>query len=374
MRTIDHKMMPSPIGETFGIQKKLYSINVLPEEILLKIFECLVVQSARDLTAREITYKNVHCTYRPLSELKGDVTESFIALKKISKVSRRFYRVATTETLWELYMQGVQSGRESRRSYIHNFVTQLCSREKKIVHLHAKKSIYPFDSLIARIERSLDDRVVRALQWQLEYEYLERGDTLYRRLKCLSSLDFKLCFGRDQGRIGEGYTSNYAGGVSSIHIPMLKVRTKIYSDLLGAIIVYTGKDWEKDKDWFFNSDIDGCERPMGDDIKNTPPKYLWYKLVSFKHEEKIQNYYVRTLDDPSHRLPVSAWHRQLIPTPEGLPRGYSRDGVFDDITKFLQEEVWERIIEVKPEAKKLEKFELEKSKDVAIRFGVEMQA
>ena len=275
----------------------------LIDEIILNIFRFIVLHS---------------------KESEENLFEKYDVLKSCMLTCKQFNRVASDPSLWVPLVTYMR---------IENFLKSEVPIHKqiRIVHLHAKEFIYPFDPLIARIERAVHKRIANALNWKLKYQYRYSGTTIFRRLFILEGDQFRLFFSRTQGEQGElgGMWNNTAGGVDSIAIPKLKIPT--HNDFSGGLTVYIGDQWDQDRKSFLSAWI-------FEDDKQQPPKYLHYPACARNDLELVYT------SGPSQYF-TREYSNQT--TPIGQPHSYEREKVYEQITKFLEEEVLQPIIKLK---------------------------
>jgi hypothetical protein len=116
----------------------------------------------------------------------------------------------------------------------------------KSINLYPRSRQYPFDQVCELIVRTLE-----SFEWNVEglnvkfYEY-GRG---YKRVSEISGADFKLLYGRIQGRIDSYW--NDTAAVDEIVIP--KMELHVYEDESGPDFYhYVGNDWDSDKYGFMH--------------------------------------------------------------------------------------------------------------------------
>lgn len=302
------------ISGTKGYFDSTSPFDYLGDEVILNIFRFIV------LSPKESE-----------EDLEEDLYEKFKDLKSCLVACKQFNRIASDTSLWFPLVKGTRI--EKRLSS-----EVPISKQIRTVHLHAKEFIYPFDPLIARIERAVDKRIVNALNWKLTYDYTVSGTTIFRRLFILEGDQFRLFFSRAQGGEGElgGVWSNTAGGVDSIAIPKLEIPT--LKDFSGGLTVYIGDQWDQDKKDFLTTSI-------SEDDKQQPPKYLYYRACV--HNDRDRMWEGRSNAPSKYFTRETAYTNQT--TPLGQPYFYEREKVYEQITKFLEEEVLEPIIKLKEE-------------------------
>ena len=294
----------------------------LPDEIILNIFRFLTCWNERN--SESFKEKLMRTEYTDRQKILADLAERYADLKNCTTTCTRLRRIASNVSLWKPLIDAMYVDLEKLNS------EQQIYQQIKMVHLHAKEFIYPFDELIAKIERAIDTRIADALGWKLIYAYQFTQNAIYRHLASIESEEFRLSFSRIQGIQGalEGRWNDTAGGVCSIVIPMLKYSAE--KDFSGEITVYFGKQWEKDNKEFFESSKEDQERP---------PAYLHYKPCVHNNREEIRRY---SNKKPSQFFVREAKYSNQV-TPVDQPHFYESIEIFRRITEYLDDKVWKQI-------------------------------
>lgn len=108
---------------------------------------------------------------------------------------------------------------------------------------------FPFDEVCERIVRELKARNFTVPGLDVEFDVYGTGDEKYRLVHKITGADFRLYFGRSQGRLGRHWFD--VAAITEIRIPRRELH--IYEDHSGpTFYVYVGEDWSRDRDKFEN--------------------------------------------------------------------------------------------------------------------------
>lgn len=137
--------------------------------------------------------------------------------------------------------------------------------------LYPKSRQFPFDEVCEQIVRALEERNWQVPGIEVEFDEYGTGDSKFRLLRNLRGENFKLHFGRVQGRAGNDsrHTWNDTAAVTDIVIPKKEIH--VYDDESGpTFYLYVGKHWKRDRDQF----IDGSK--VNSKLNGKPKMYLQY--------------------------------------------------------------------------------------------------
>lgn len=136
---------------------------------------------------------------------------------------------------------------------------------------------YPFDDVAEKIVKAIEKRNWKVPGIKIEFHNYGSGEAKYQMISCISGENFKLEFGRIQGRLNAEW--NDIAGLASICIP--KQILKVFSDYSGPnYCLYVGDNWEKDKKWFMNS------IKLFAKLHNEPKRYLKYRSHTYNGRAK----------------------------------------------------------------------------------------
>lgn len=134
--------------------------------------------------------------------------------------------------------------------------------------LYPEARQFPFDEVCELIVRALEERNWNVPGITVDFDVRGTGDEKYRRVSHIKGGDFKLWFGRAQGRLGRNWSN--AAAVTELIIP--KKELHVYEDESGPLYYeYVGQDWEADKEKFLK------ESKFNSRLKKEPRWYLKYK-------------------------------------------------------------------------------------------------
>lgn len=126
---------------------------------------------------------------------------------------------------------------------------------------------YPFDEVCEQIVHALEERGWDIPGLSLDFDVYGSGAEKYRLLRAITGDNFRLRFGRPQGRLGHW---NDTAAISEIQIPRMEL--SVYDDESGpTLTVYVGRRWTAHKERFFRS------IKVNSKLRGEPRKYLRYK-------------------------------------------------------------------------------------------------
>jgi len=127
---------------------------------------------------------------------------------------------------------------------------------------------FPFDEVAEKIVRALEKRNWKVPGITVEFDTYGSGEEKYKLVREINGEDFKLYFGRSQGRINNSNWNNTAA-LHCVYIP--KQIIEVFEDESGPeYYLYVGKNWEHDKKWFMNS------IKVNSKLRGKPRRYLEY--------------------------------------------------------------------------------------------------
>lgn len=114
--------------------------------------------------------------------------------------------------------------------------------------LYPSSRQFPFDEACEQTVRALAARDWNVPGITVGFDVYGSGETKYRLARTIAGDDFRLQFGRIQGRTGRW---NDTAAVARLTIPGKEL--SVYADESGPVLhVYAGDDWDRDKDRFIN--------------------------------------------------------------------------------------------------------------------------
>ena len=118
----------------------------------------------------------------------------------------------------------------------------------KFLYPHSRQ--FPFDEVAEKIVRELKKRNFDIPGIEVELDLYGSGEEKYIYVSMIKGADFKLWFCRVQGQLSK--SKNDIAAIHEIKIPRQELC--VYEDESGPTYrIYVGDDWEKDKEWFFNT-------------------------------------------------------------------------------------------------------------------------
>lgn len=194
----------------------------------------------------------------------------------------------------------------------------------KFLYPHSRQ--FPFDEVAEKIVRELKKRNFDIPGIEVELDLYGSGEEKYIYVSMIKGADFKLWFCRVQGQLSK--SKNDIAAIHEIKIPRQELC--VYEDESGPTYrIYVGDDWEKDKEWFFNT------IKIHAKLRGESKKYLIYSGNTYKS---------RAL----YLLPDKDLGREYEPE-EGEPQRIEVKDVFSNITEYLTKNVLEYILKF-PEA------------------------
>lgn len=194
----------------------------------------------------------------------------------------------------------------------------------KFLYPHSRQ--FPFDEVAEKIVRELKKRNFDIPGIEVELDLYGSGEEKYIYVSMIKGADFKLWFCRVQGQLSK--SKNDIAAIHEIKIPRQELC--VYEDESGPTYrIYVGDDWEKDKEWFFNT------IKIHAKLKGESKKYLIYSGNTYKSRAV-------------YLLPDKDLGREYEPE-EGEPQRIEVKDVFSNITEYLTKNVLEYILKF-PEA------------------------
>lgn len=194
----------------------------------------------------------------------------------------------------------------------------------KFLYPHSRQ--FPFDEVAEKIVRELKKRNFDIPGIEVELDSYGSGEEKYIYVSMIKGADFKLWFCRVQGQLSK--SKNDIAAIHEIKIPMQELC--VYEDESGPTYrIYVGDDWEKDKEWFFNT------IKIHAKLRGESKKYLIYSGNTYKSRAV-------------YLLPDKDLGREYEPE-EGEPQRIEVKDVFSNITEYLTKNVLEYILKF-PEA------------------------
>lgn len=194
----------------------------------------------------------------------------------------------------------------------------------KFLYPHSRQ--FPFDEVAEKIVRELKKRNFDIPGIEVELDLYGSGEEKYIYVSMIKGADFKLWFCRVQGQLSK--SKNDIAAIHEIKIP--KQELCVYEDESGPTYrIYVGDDWEKDKEWFFNT------IKIHAKLRGESKKYLIYSGNTYKSRAV-------------YLLPDKDLGREYEPE-EGEPQRIEVKDVFSNITEYLTKNVLEYILKF-PEA------------------------
>ena len=127
---------------------------------------------------------------------------------------------------------------------------------------------YSFDEVARNIIIELEKRNFKVPGITVEFDIYGSGEAKYKKVKSVCGDNFRLEYNRIQGKNDTIW--NDTAAISDIYIPQQIL--EVYGEKSEALfILYVGKNWEKDKEWFMNS-IKVHSKYNGE-----PKRYLKYR-------------------------------------------------------------------------------------------------
>ena len=194
----------------------------------------------------------------------------------------------------------------------------------KFLYPHSRQ--FPFDEVAEKIVRELKKRNFDIPGIEVELDSYGSGEEKYIYVSMIKGADFKLWFCRVQGQLSK--SKNDIAAIHEIKIPRQELC--VYEDESGPTYrIYVGDDWEKDKEWFFNT------IKIHAKLRGESKKYLIYSGNTYKSRAV-------------YLLPDKDLGREYEPE-EGEPQRIEVKDVFSNITEYLTKNVLEYILKF-PEA------------------------
>ena len=194
----------------------------------------------------------------------------------------------------------------------------------KFLYPHSRQ--FPFDEVAEKIVRELKKRNFDIPGIEVELDSYGSGEEKYIYVSMIKGADFKLWFCRVQGQLSK--SKNDIAAIHEIKIPRQELC--VYEDESGPTYrIYVGDDWEKDKEWFFNT------IKIHAKLRGERKKYLIYSGNTYKSRAV-------------YLLPDKDLGREYEPE-EGEPQRIEVKDVFSNITEYLTKNVLEYILKF-PEA------------------------
>ena len=194
----------------------------------------------------------------------------------------------------------------------------------KFLYPHSRQ--FPFDEVAEKIVRELKKRNFDIPGIEVELDLYGSGEEKYIYVSMIKGADFKLWFCRVQGQLSK--SKNDIAAIHEIKIPRQELC--VYEDESGPTYrIYVGDDWEKDKEWFFNT------IKIHAKLRGESKKYLIYSGNTYKSRAV-------------YLLPDKDLGREYEPE-EGEPQRIEVKDVFSNITEYLTKNVLEYILKF-PEA------------------------
>lgn len=157
---------------------------------------------------------------------------------------------------------------------------------------------YPMDEVCERIVRELEARNWSVPGITVEFDTYGTGAERFRLVRMIKGADFRIYFCRKQ-RTMPGSRWNDTAAVNGITIP--KQQISVYHDESGpSYVLYVGKDWEKDRDWFMHAAF------VNSKLCDEPRRYLRYRGAWKKPYEDGPSYIF-----PGQRPPVLSHDNDL---------------------------------------------------------------
>ena len=194
----------------------------------------------------------------------------------------------------------------------------------KFLYPHSRQ--FPFDEVAEKIVRELKKRNFDIPGIEVELDSYGSGEEKYIYVSMIKGADFKLWFCRVQGQLSK--SKNDIAAIHEIKIPRQELC--VYEDESGPTYrIYVGDDWEKDKEWFFNT------IKIHAKLRGESKKYLIYSGNTYKSRAV-------------YLLPDKDLGREYEPE-EGEQQRIEVKDVFSNITEYLTKNVLEYILKF-PEA------------------------
>lgn len=231
--------------------------------------------------------------------------------------------------------------------------------------LYPQSRQFPFDEACEHIVRALEARNWNVPGITVDFYSHGTGDQKYRFVSSIKGVDFKLCFGRVQGRLGQW---NDTAAVSELVVPQKELH--VYDEECGpTYYVYVGKRWKKDMARFLNEikihskrrgearwylEYKGgcnCQRTSGASFEA-----IGFLTASLSGDAGALRAMTHTHDGRRAPLLVSNndLNREYEPK-DKEPRAFCTDDVFTEFRHWLEANVLPRIL-AHPEA--VEKIDL----------------
>lgn len=194
---------------------------------------------------------------------------------------------------------------------------------------------FPFDEVTGQIVRALEERGFDVPGIRVEMDSYGPSHS-YRKVETVVGDDFRIRYGRPQGRIGPNL--NDTAAVSEINIP--KKELHVYDDNSGpTLYLFVGDNWEEGKHAFED------HIKVNSKLSGKPRTYLIFRGSWQKSGGRV--YY------PGKVAPFLAHTddsgREYDPK-EDEPRYFETQGVFNEFKEFLQRKL-EKIVQLEPATK-----------------------
>jgi len=230
------------------------------------------------------------------------------------------------------------------------------AKSKEPQFLYPVSRQFPFDSVCDQIVRELEKR-----NWQvpgIEVDFYEygSGEMQIRRVRSVKGPDFRLIFGRVQGRMSDGYYNDTAG-VNELAMPQQIIR--VYDDESGpTFYLYVGDDWKRDREDFMNGS------KVISKLHNKPRMYLLYKgscncQANTRLMDPLKTLGIGQHTHPGFRAPIlihdNDWNREYDPE-ENEPRFFYTADVMDQFVRYLESTILAMILACPIPTEKIDRF------------------
>lgn len=130
------------------------------------------------------------------------------------------------------------------------------------------RQYYPIDLMSEKIVRALEKRNWEVPEISVEFCTYGSGEEKFKYVSEIKGKDFKMFFARSQGQLCQRW--NDSAAIHEIWIP--REQLEVFSDESGPrYYLYVGEDWEKEKEWFFDS------VKVNSKLNGEPRRYLMYE-------------------------------------------------------------------------------------------------
>lgn len=195
--------------------------------------------------------------------------------------------------------------------------------EPKFLYPHSRQ--FPFDSIASDIVTELEKRNWKIPGIVVEFDSYGSGEAKYKKVRNIKGQDFKLTFGRKQGKLDSRW--NDTAALCGVHIPHECL--EVFDDESGPrYYLYVGDNWQVDKNWFMNS------IKIHAKLNKEPRRYLTY-LGNYTNQNGVRSTMLINTTDCDREYAAI----------DGEPQTISLDETFERIIAWLKENVLDKILD-----------------------------